>query len=174
MPRRPSSAARFGTRFHAWIEARFGQQDLIPYDELPGRADAGIDDDTDFKDLVARFEDGPFAHRAPHCVEAPFALVLSGQVVRGRIDAVYLDEPATAGEQHFLVVDWKTNRTADADPLQLAIYRLAWAELLDVPLDHVRAAFYYVRTGQLVEPEELPDRSGLEAIIALSPPRVGG
>ena len=26
MPRQPSSAARFGTRFHAWVEARFGQQ----------------------------------------------------------------------------------------------------------------------------------------------------
>ncbi len=29
MPRPPSSAARFGTRFHAWVEARFGQQDLL-------------------------------------------------------------------------------------------------------------------------------------------------
>ena len=29
MPRPPSPAARFGTRFHAWVEARFGQQDLL-------------------------------------------------------------------------------------------------------------------------------------------------
>ena len=29
MPRQPSPAARFGTRFHAWVEARFGQQDLL-------------------------------------------------------------------------------------------------------------------------------------------------
>src|SRR5690606_7171668 len=26
MPRPPSRAARFGTRFHAWVESRFGQQ----------------------------------------------------------------------------------------------------------------------------------------------------
>ena len=47
MPRPPSPAARFGTRFHAWVEARFGQQDLFDPDDLPGRADAGIDDDAD-------------------------------------------------------------------------------------------------------------------------------
>lgn len=159
MPRPPSSAARFGTRFHAWVEARFGQQDLFDYGDLPGRGDAGIDDDTDLKDLIATFETGPFATRVPHQVEAPFALVLAGQVVRGRIDAVYSE-----GDE-YLVVDWKTNRSATADPLQLAIYRLAWAELHDVPLERVRAAFYYVRTGQVVEPEELPDRQALEALV---------
>jgi DNA helicase-2/ATP-dependent DNA helicase PcrA len=161
MPRPPSAAARFGTRFHAWVEARFGQQDLFDYGDLPGRADAGIDDDTDLKELIATFESGPFATRTPHQVEAPFALVLAGQVVRGRIDAVYAD-----GEG-YLVVDWKTNRSASADPLQLAIYRLAWADLHDVPLDRVRAAFYYVRTGEVVEPGDLPDRAALEEILAL-------
>ena len=98
--------------------------------------------------------------------EAPFALVLgqkdgAGQVVRGRIDAVYAEDDG------YLVVDWKTNRSATADPLQLAIYRLAWAELHDVPLERVRAAFYYVRTGEVVEPEELADRQALEALLSL-------
>jgi DNA helicase-2/ATP-dependent DNA helicase PcrA len=164
MPRPPSSAARFGTRFHAWVEARFGQQDLFDYDELPGRADAGIDDDTDLKELIATFEAGPFASRMPHQVEAPFALVLAGQVVRGRIDAVYAERDRD-GEQRFLVVDWKTNRTASADPLQLALYRLAWAELAGVPLERVRAAFYYVRTGDVVEPTDLPGREELEQLL---------
>ena len=160
MPRQPSSAARFGTRFHAWVEARFGQQDLFDYGDLPGRADAGIDDDADLKELIATFEAGPFATRVPHQVEAPFALVLAGQVVRGRIDAVYSDSDG------YLLVDWKTNRSASADPLQLAIYRLAWAELHGVPLEDVRAAFYYVRTGQLVEPDGLADRQALEGILS--------
>jgi DNA helicase-2/ATP-dependent DNA helicase PcrA len=159
MPRQPSSAARFGTRFHAWVEARFGQQDLFDYGDLPGRADAGIDDDADLKELIATFEAGPFATRVPHQVEAPFALVLAGQVVRGRIDAVYTDGDG------YLLVDWKTNRSASADPLQLGIYRLAWAELHGLPLEQVRAAFYYVRTGELVEPGGLPDRQALEALL---------
>ncbi|HET7193603.1 MAG TPA: ATP-dependent DNA helicase [Nocardioides sp.] len=160
MPRQPSSAARFGTRFHAWVEARFGQQLLLDPDELPGRGDSGIDDDSDLRELIKRFEDGPFADRVPHAVEAPFALVLAGQVVRGRIDAVY-EEPGG-----FLVVDWKTNRAATADPLQLAIYRLAWAELHHVPVEKVRVAFYYVRTGEVIEPPDLPGREELEAILS--------
>ena len=52
-------------------------------------------------------------------------------------------------ERRLGLVDWKTGNEA-ADPLQLAIYRLAWAELHDVPLEQVRAAFYYVRSGDVV------------------------
>lgn len=166
MPRQPSPAARFGTRFHAWVEARFGQQELFDPDELPGQADAGIDSDDDLADLIATFEQGPFADRAPAAVEAPFALVLAGQVVRGRIDAVYA-EPTTPAGPGYLVVDWKTSRRDDADELQLALYRLAWAELSGVPLDRVRAAFYFVRSGRVVEPDGLPDRPELERLVGL-------
>ena len=81
---------------------------------------------------------------------------------RGLQVAVYRD-----GDDGFLLVDWKTQRTHDADPLQLAIYRVAWAELHDLPLDRVRAAFYYVRTDTLFEPEELPDRGALEALVTV-------
>jgi DNA helicase-2/ATP-dependent DNA helicase PcrA len=174
MPRQPSPAARFGTRFHAWVEARFGQQDLFDPDELPGQADAGIDSDDDLADLVATFERGPFADRAPAAVEAPFALVLSGQVVRGRIDAVYAEPPASAASGDYLVVDWKTSRRDDADELQLAVYRLAWAELARVPVERVRAAFYFVRSGHVVEPDGLPDRAGLEELVSLGNVPAGG
>ena len=164
MPRPPSPAARFGTRFHAWVEARLGQQPLLDPDELPGRADPGIDDETDLKELIAAFESGGFADRRPFAVEAPFALVLDGQVVRGRIDAVY--EEQVDGQSGYLVVDWKTNRQQTADPLQLAIYRLAWAELAGVPLERVRAGFYYVRAGEVVEPEDLAGRAELESLVS--------
>jgi DNA helicase-2/ATP-dependent DNA helicase PcrA len=160
MPREPAPAARFGTRFHAWVEARFGQQSLLGPDDLPGRADLGIDDEDELRELVASFEAGPFADRVPHAVEPPFALVLAGQVVRGRIDAVYA-EP----DGGWLVVDWKTSRRQSADALQLAIYRVAWAELLGVPLEQVRAVFHYVRTGETVAPADLTDRAGLERIL---------
>ncbi|MFZ5848732.1 MAG: UvrD-helicase domain-containing protein [Actinomycetota bacterium] len=160
MPRKPSPAARFGTRFHAWVEARFGQQQLVDLDELPGRGDEGIEDERELHELVERFTAGPFGDRVPHAIEPPFALVLAGQVVRGRIDAVYETDTG------FLVVDWKTNQQQTADPLQLAIYRVAWAELAGVPVDHVRAAFYYVRTGDLVQHDDLPGRAELEHLIA--------
>lgn len=163
MPRQPSPAARFGTRFHAWVEARFGQQQLIDPDELPGRGDLGIDDESDLNELIASFEVGPFGDRVPHAVEPPFALVLGDQVVRGRIDAIY-QEP----DGSFLVVDWKTNRQQSADPLQLAIYRVAWAELAGVDPSQVRVAFHYVRSGETVEPTaaELPGRADLERLLS--------
>jgi DNA helicase-2/ATP-dependent DNA helicase PcrA len=165
MPRPPSPAARFGTRFHAWVESRFGQQQMIDPDELPGRGDAGIDDDDDLRELIARFEEGPFADRTPYAVEPAFALVLAGQVVRGRIDAVYQER--VDGHDGFLVVDWKTNQKQTADPLQLAVYRLAWAELMGVDPARVRVAFHYVRSAETVtlEPDDLPDRAGLERIV---------
>ena len=111
MPRQPSPAARFGTRFHAWVESRFGQQDLFDPDDLPGRGDAGIDDDADLQELIATFEAGPFADRVPYAVEAPFALVLRGQVVRGP-DRRGVRRAGPDGDG-WLVVDWKTNRTPE-------------------------------------------------------------
>ncbi|HET6561927.1 MAG TPA: ATP-dependent DNA helicase [Marmoricola sp.] len=164
MPRPPSPAARFGTRFHAWVEAHYEQHRqelLVDPDELSGRADLGVDDDADLHELIERFEAGPFGHRSPVAVEPPFALVLGGQVVRGRIDAVFAED-----DGGFLLVDWKTNRAHSADPAQLAVYRLAWAELHGVPLDKVRAAFYYVRDDEVVVHDDLPGREELEEVLS--------
>ncbi|MGN6723554.1 MAG: UvrD-helicase domain-containing protein [Marmoricola sp.] len=151
MPRPPSPQARLGTRFHAWVESRFGQLDLLDPDDLPGRGDVGIEDEADLESLIAAFESGPFRERVPVAVEAPFSLVLGGHIVRGRIDAVYAD-----GDR-FLVIDWKTSRSNTADPVQLAIYRLAWAQLRRLDPDDVRAAFYYVRFGLVEEPDLLTE-----------------
>lgn len=159
MPRRPSAAARFGTRFHAWVESYFGQQTLLDPSALPGAADAGISDDEDLAALTEAFRRGPFGDRKPHAVEAAFTLTLGGQVIVGRIDAVY------EAAEGFCVIDWKTNRDSSADPVQLALYRLAWAELHDLPLERVEAAFYYVRTGQVVGHHDLPGRAQLEDLF---------
>lgn len=162
MPRPPSRAASFGTRFHTWVEARFGQQDLLDPEDLPGQADRGIDDDDDLQQVIAAFEKGAFAERVPLATEAPFALVLDGQVVRGRIDAIYAESDGT-----HLVVDWKTGRREESDLLQLAIYRQAWAELQGMPTSSVRAAFHYVRSDRTVDvTEQLPTRVELERLVA--------
>ena len=161
MPRRPSPTARFGSRFHAWVEGHVGQPALLDPTEIPGRAEDDIDDDSELAELAERFRAGPYGDRVPEAVETPFHLVLRGQVVVGRIDAVYRD--ADGGYE---VVDWKTNRRQDADPTQLALYRLAWAELTGVPLEQVRGVFYYVRSGAVVAPPDLPDRAALEEALA--------
>jgi DNA helicase II / ATP-dependent DNA helicase PcrA len=160
MPRPPAPAARRGTRFHAWVEAQFAERPLLEPDDLPGAADAEIDDAADLVALQQAFLRSPYADREPLRVEAPFQLALAGRVIRGRIDAVY--QTADGYE----VVDWKTSRRQNADPLQLGIYRLAWAEITGVPLDRVDAAFLYVRTGELLRPPDLPDRAALERLLS--------
>ena len=52
--------------------------------------------------------------------------------------------------------------------VQLAVYRLAWAALSGCPESSVRTAFYYVRTGVTVVPDELPDPAELAALLAVS------
>jgi DNA helicase-2/ATP-dependent DNA helicase PcrA len=69
-------------------------------------------------------------------------------------------------------VDWKTSRTETADPWQLAIYRLAWAEMHSIPVDSVDAIFYYVRADRIVRPDRLPGRAELEQLL-LNEPGVG-
>ncbi|MFD7992391.1 UvrD-helicase domain-containing protein [Streptomyces mexicanus] len=164
MPRPPQPAARRGTRFHAWIESRFEELPLplLEPEELPG-SDAEIADERDLEALKEAFERTEYAHRTPHRVEAPFQTEIAGRVVRGRIDAVYKD--GDGDEATYEIVDWKTNRSPTADPLQLAVYRLAWAEQQGIPLERVRAAFVYVRTGEVVRPGGLPDRAALERLL---------
>ena len=56
------------------------------------------------------------------------------------------------------MVDWKTGRAETADPLQLAIYRLAWAEVSDFRRARWTRSSTTYRTDQIVRPTALPDR----------------
>ncbi|WP_223731403.1 PD-(D/E)XK nuclease family protein, partial [Streptomyces purpurogeneiscleroticus] len=176
MPRPPQPAARRGTRFHAWVESRFEELTLpmLGPDELPGAADDepyedGIADERDLAVLKEAFARTPYAQRTPYRVEAPVQLTLAGRLIRGRIDAVYRQDPDPKADGYtgptYEIVDWKTGRGQDADPLQLALYRLGWAEQRGVPLSAVRAAFVYVRSGEVVRPARLPGRRELERIL---------
>ncbi|MFJ9126384.1 ATP-dependent DNA helicase [Streptomyces sp. NPDC102340] len=168
MPQPPQPAARRGTRFHAWIEARFEELRLPMLDPegLPG-SDAEIADERDLEELKEAFERTPYAHRSPYRVETSFQLAIAGRVVRGRIDAVYKE--GDGDEATYEIVDWKTAHRKSADPLQLAVYRLAWAEQQGVPLEAVSAAFLYVRTGETVRPRRLPGREELERLLLEDP-----
>ncbi|MEV6791007.1 UvrD-helicase domain-containing protein [Streptomyces sp. NPDC051320] len=169
MPRPPQPAARRGTRFHAWVESRFEELPLpmLGPDELPGGDDdePEIADERDLAGLKEAFERTPYARRTPYRIEAPFTLTLAGRLIRGRMDAVYRTSRHT-----YEIVDWKTHHAHTADPLQLAVYRLAWAEQHGIPLSDVDAAFLYVRTGEVIRPTRLPGRAELERILLGEPP----
>lgn len=162
MPRRPSRAATLGTAFHQWVQSRLGQQTLLRPEDLPGAAD----DMLGAPELVAlqeAFEALPYAKLVPHALEEEFTLALAGRIIRGRIDAVFRhDQPGGPGSWE--VVDWKTSRSDRSDPVQLSLYRLAWANRVGVAPAAVDACFVHVLTGEVVRPDLL-DAADLEALL---------
>ena len=172
MPRRRNQHAELGTAFHAWVEARLGVQPLIADDELPGAADESIGSPAELAAMKEAFEQLEYAQRTPAGLEVPFSLAIAGRLIRGRIDAVFPAGPDAPPGQLWEVVDWKTSKQDLADPLQLAIYRLAWADLAGVPVAAVGAAFAFIRSGTILRPEGLPDAEAIEALLAGDPEEV--
>lgn len=156
MPRLVTDAQRWGIGFHRWLEGRFRDQ-LPLVDEVDDAELAGAD----FERQRRAFEAGPYGDLQPLAVEHPFTLVLGGRLIRGRIDAVF----ALPDGRH-QVVDWKTGGARSSDPLQLACYRLAWAELNAIPVAAVDAVFYDLHDGTIVRPADLPGRDELMALAA--------
>ena len=92
-------------------------------------------------------------------------MVIGGTVVRGRIDAVFNDADGAT------VVDWKTGDPPDtpeasATPLSSSP-STGWhgRRCAACPSTSVRAAFHYVRSGQIVIPESLPEADELAALL---------
>lgn len=169
LPFPPNPMARRGTAFHAWLEHRFASSALLEIDELPGAADDAAAAGADLESLQRAFLAGAWADRTPHRVEVPFEIQVEGVVLRGRMDAVFAD--ADGG---WTVVDWKTggipsDEQVPALSVQLAVYRLAWAQLRGVDLDQVRAAFHYVRHDRTLRPADLLDADGLREMITAVP-----
>jgi DNA helicase-2/ATP-dependent DNA helicase PcrA len=166
LPTRPDPHALLGTAFHDWVQRFFHAERLFDLDDLPGAVDRDAGDADDLAELQAAFAVSPWAARTPIDVEVPFDMVIGGRVVRGRIDAVFADDDGGT-----TVVDWKTGEPPDTPEakehaaIQLAVYRLAWAQLQGCPVESVRAAFHYVRSGQTVTPDTLPGADDLVALL---------
>ncbi|MDX1884015.1 ATP-dependent helicase [Mycolicibacterium sp. 120270] len=169
LPVRPDPHALLGTAFHDWVQRFYGAERLFDLDDIPGAVDGQLvrEDSERLDELQAAFMASPWAARTPVDVEVPFDMMIGDTVVRGRIDAVFEDADGA------IVVDWKTGDPPDTveakrhAAVQLAVYRLAWAALRGVAPDSVRAAFHYVRTGETVVPDSLPDHADLAALLAL-------
>jgi DNA helicase-2/ATP-dependent DNA helicase PcrA len=181
MPERPFRATRVGTRFHAWVEARAGTApaaDLVDaaddeFDRIDGDdgfdgsggAVAGdtLDGDADAQlaRLQAAFERSEWAGLAPEAIEIELHLPFAGRTVICRIDAVF-----RRGDR-WQVVDWKTGRAPrDAAELrrrelQLALYRLAWADHVGVPPEEVDVAFFFVADERVIVPDRVLDEAEL-------------
>ncbi|MGH3661459.1 MAG: UvrD-helicase domain-containing protein [Micromonosporaceae bacterium] len=173
LPERPHPHTRRGAAFHQWVEQRHHPSQLLDIDELPGAADEDPAPDQQLHQLREAYAKSEWADRTPVAVETPFVSVISGVVVRGRIDAVF------EADGYYDVIDWKTGRPpsgreAGVAAVQLAGYRLAWAQRAGVPVERVRAGFHHVRENITVRPADLLDADELERLIASLPVAVPG
>jgi DNA helicase-2/ATP-dependent DNA helicase PcrA len=177
MPQAPRPSATRGSELHRAIERRYGAAALIDLDELAGAGDPEVAV-ADVRDLLAAFDASAWAGRLPRAVEWPFALTVGSRLLRGRVDAVFNGAMVPVAEVPLLgranvdpatgvvLVDWKTGRPGSGDPLQLAVYRLAWARAHAVEPDVVRACFVHWPSGAVVAPAELPTQVEIEALLA--------
>lgn len=161
MPQPPSRSADLGTRFHEWAAQRWEQRPLWAAEEFAADAEIDREDDEALQELIVKFEASQFAARRPFEVEVPFTVAVAGHPVTGRIDAVFEESDGT-----WLVLDWKTSAQANADEVQLAVYRIAWAKSRGVDPGRVKAGFYYVARDELVIYDELMDEASLHERIA--------
>jgi DNA helicase-2/ATP-dependent DNA helicase PcrA len=171
MPERPYRATRLGTLFHNWVEDRYGLTGSVEELDASGTnlfgdrdEDEAASEASKLAALQATFERSPWASRAPIEVEREIHVVLDGQIIICKIDAVYRD-----GDR-FQVVDWKTGKapTSAQDledkQLQLALYRLAYSQWKQIDLDLIDAVFYYVADDAIITPQRLFDEAELVSL----------
>ncbi|MSS45374.1 ATP-dependent helicase [Cutibacterium sp. WCA-380-WT-3A] len=174
IPRRADRGAGIGTAFHEWVSQRLAPAEPTPLfdaDEFEGldapRVSAEHDgaDERALQSLRKAFEESRWADATVLATEKSFVMTIGQTVVRGRLDAVVAD-PDHPGDE--LVIDWKTSPPGSADPLQLSIYRLAWAQARGIDPSRVRAVFHHVGANTTISAEPLLDADHVADILATS------
>jgi DNA helicase-2/ATP-dependent DNA helicase PcrA len=172
MPERPYRQTRLGTLFHGWVEQRYGT--IGGASEVIDATAAELDDPAGepleaeaLAELQRTFAASEWADRRPEEVEIEIHITLGGQVVVCKLDAVY---PAVDGIHSYQIVDWKTGKAPrDADDLerkqlQLALYRLAFAQYAGVDPELIDAVFYFVADDRVVRPERIYSEEELRSL----------
>lgn len=148
MPAVYSDVAELGTLFHANLEQAFLSGSELDYSNWSEEE----------KKLGVNFENSRFAALSPFLVEESIEFALGGSIVVCKLDAVYLID----GE--YQVVDWKSGKMPAGKELsdkaiQLSLYRIALSRKLGVPLERIRASFFYAASGEELEPQLIGEAS---------------
>jgi DNA helicase-2/ATP-dependent DNA helicase PcrA len=161
MPRPQDEYSRRGTAFHLWIERHFTAATLFDDDDLDFLDP--LEPDQTLEGLKEKWLSSDWAARTPFAVEVPFETVIGPVLVRGRIDAIY------EVNGRYEVIDWKTGSTklGQSSAVQLAVYRLAWANLKGIDPAQVSAAFHYVPSGETDRSADLLTETELISLLTL-------
>ncbi|MEO7349046.1 MAG: UvrD-helicase domain-containing protein [Terrimesophilobacter sp.] len=158
MPEKPYRATRLGTLFHSWVEERsgvVGSRETI--DALASEFDTEVSelDGAELARLRHTFEHSEWATRKPVEVEREIHVPFDGHIIICKIDAVY------ERDDRFEIVDWKTGKAPQSPEelaerqLQLALYRLAFAQWKGIDPENIDAVFYYVSDDRVVKPDRI-------------------
>lgn len=164
LPQSPNFAADRGTTFHSWVEEHFRDAATLTDVDADVVAERIPDDQlAAYKEFFLGTE---YARAVPEAVEQDFDILIGGKVIRGKIDAIFKAE--VDGQVYWEVVDWKTNREASADPLQLAIYAAAIERLYGADRANISGTFVYVNARKIVSfpATELPSEADIAEIFA--------
>jgi DNA helicase-2/ATP-dependent DNA helicase PcrA len=160
MPVAPSTAKRRGTEFHVWVEDHYRVSALVEPLDLPGAADAQIGSDTQLDAVKAGFLNSRWADMSPVQLEWDFLISIAGRAIAGRADAVF----KVGGR--FTIVDWKTGSAEFVDPLQLSLYRHAWAKTHSLDPAEVDALFVFLPEAKELRPDSLLTLSEIAQLLS--------
>jgi len=138
----PRPAARLGSVVHRLLERRArGLPDLVDLDGLGADSPARVAEPGLVERAVRNFAATPYAQLPPPEAEVGVVFRVGPWAVRGRIDAIFRTD---AGVE---LVDWKTGKRTDPNPLgldQLGLYALALRELGQLPPEGCVASYCHL------------------------------
>jgi len=171
MPTQPFAETMKGTLFHSWIESRYGI--ISNSDEIDDPASAMVELDettsTQLADLKANFETSRWAGLKPREVEVEIQVTIQQNTFICKIDAVFDVNPndEELPGKKVEIVDWKTGKPPadqaeeDERALQLALYRMAYAQQFGLEEDEIAVCLYYVGENKVVRPLNVLTRDEL-------------
>jgi DNA helicase-2/ATP-dependent DNA helicase PcrA len=131
-----------GTAFHSWVEDFI----ISEVDDAPA----------EISELTEIFKNSRFHGQSPVDVEIEINLTRGQNTFVCKLDAVF-----QVGDR-FEIVDWKTGsapkdkQTEQQMILQLALYRFAYSELKQIPIEQIDVCFYFVGENIELRPEKVP------------------
>ncbi len=164
----------FGTIAHAYMEAAInGTEEKIPYSNrdivaLDGKTDAVKKIEKVCESMREVFKKSALGKSAMnsswHKAEYAFRSRVAGRIISGSIDLVFENSDGT-----YIIVDYKTNQKVEPEIYynQLACYKQAVSQMMNVSTDKVSCWLYYLRYDRAENITEETAKVNLEEAVKL-------
>lgn len=133
------------------LEVEKHKLDELGTDTLDAREQGAIGRKKMLLEWEQRLSQSQWADREPVWVERPIVAVVAGQVVKGKLDAVFAGGlNLSDNTKRYTIVDWKTGHKPllsderESKLAQLDLYRLLLSRKENIALDSIDACLYYV------------------------------